>query len=90
LELDAENTSAKAKLSLINDLFFVPKQQKDIIAEQMAARKAQEEKLALEARTAQAEKEALEARKALEEKKAIEARKALADREEMESRKVQE
>lgn len=90
LELDAENTSAKAKLSLINDLFFVPKQQKDIIAEQMAARKAQEEKLALEARTARAEKEALEARKALEEKKAIEARKALADREEMESRKVQE
>ena len=27
LELDADNTSAKAKLSLINDLFFVPKRE---------------------------------------------------------------
>ena len=90
LELDSENTSAKAKLSLINDLFFVPKQQKDIVAEQMAARKAQEEKLALEARTALAEKEAMEARKALEEKKAMDARKALEDKKAMETRRVME
>jgi colicin import membrane protein len=90
LELDSENTSAKAKLSLINDLFFVPKQQKDIVAEQMAARKAQEEKLALEARTALAEKEAMEARKELDEKNAMEAKKALEDKKAMETRRVME
>ncbi len=90
LELDSDNTSAKAKLSLVNDLFFVPKQQKDIVAEQMAARKVQEEKLALEARTVLAEKEAMEARKALEEKKAMEARKALEDKRYIEKRQALE
>jgi tetratricopeptide (TPR) repeat protein len=31
LELDADNTSAKAKLSLINDLFFVPKRKQSVV-----------------------------------------------------------
>ena len=31
LQLDADNTSAKAKLSLVNDLFFVPKRETDVI-----------------------------------------------------------
>ena len=30
LELDSDNTSAKAKLSLVNDLFFVPDSQSDV------------------------------------------------------------
>ncbi len=31
LQLDSDNSSAKAKLSLINDLFFVPKRNKEVV-----------------------------------------------------------
>ena len=45
LQLDADNTSAKAKLSLVNDLFFVPKREADVI-ESVAQTRPQTEPVA--------------------------------------------
>ena len=85
LQLDADNSSAKAKLALVNDLFFVPRNEKDnlelVAKADEAARQAQEEQ-------ARAAKAAKEAEKAAEEAEA--ARRELAMLKEKQAREEKE
>ena len=92
LQLDADNSSAKAKLALVNDLFFVPKNEKEnmeLVAradeatkqareEQAKAVRAAEEaeKAAQEAEAAKRELAMLKEKQAKEEKQRVDAEKA--------------
>ena len=98
LQLDADNSSAKAKLALVNDLFFVPKNENDSM--ELLAKADEEAKKAAEAhekavKAAQEEAEAakrelamLKERQVQEEKERVAREKA--DREKADRAKAEE